>query len=78
VSQGAPGVARGSHTETMESRQWSRGVQVQMQSSMVLISDAPSESEARCHSTQGKVFNSFPGNDAMNVSTESHPQIAGG
>jgi hypothetical protein len=27
---------------------------VQVQSSKVLISDAPSESEARCHSTQGK------------------------
>jgi hypothetical protein len=50
---------------------------VQMQSSMVLISDAPSESEARCHSTQGNVFNSFPDNDARNVSTRSHLQIAG-
>jgi hypothetical protein len=43
---------------------------------MVLISDAPSESEALCRSTQGKVFNSFPDNDARNVSTRSHLQIA--
>jgi hypothetical protein len=49
---------------------------VQVQSSKVLISDAPSESKVRCHSTQGKVFNSFPDNDARNVSTRSHLQIA--
>jgi hypothetical protein len=49
---------------------------VQAQSSMVLISDAPSESEAHCRSTQGKVFNSFPDNGARNVSTRSHLWIA--
>jgi hypothetical protein len=68
------GVLEAATTEIVESTQWSH--QVQMQSSMVLISDAPSESEARCRSTQGKVFNSFPDNDARNVSTRSHLQIA--
>jgi hypothetical protein len=33
---------------------------VQVQSSRVLISDAPSESEARCRSTQGKSSTSSP------------------
>jgi hypothetical protein len=42
---------------------------------MVLISDAPSESNFFVVLTQGNVFNSFPDNDAKNVSTESHPQI---
>jgi hypothetical protein len=42
----------------VESPQRSR--QVQVQSSMVLMSDAPSESEARCHSTQGKYSTSSP------------------
>jgi hypothetical protein len=48
-SQGLLGVAKSSHTETVELRQWSR--QVQAQSSKVLIFYAPSESEVRCHST---------------------------
>jgi hypothetical protein len=51
-SQGLLGVARRSHTETVELPQWSR--QVQVQSSKVMISDAPLESEVCCHSTQGK------------------------
>jgi hypothetical protein len=66
-SQGVVDVARGSRTETVESPGAS------MQSSMVLMSDAPSESEALFRSTQGNVFNSFPGNDARNVSTQSRP-----
>jgi hypothetical protein len=33
---------------------------VQVQSSKVLISDAPSESESRCRSTQGKSSTSSP------------------
>jgi hypothetical protein len=48
----------GATTETVESPQWSR--KVQAQSSKVLMSDAPSESEFLVILSQGKVFNSFP------------------
>jgi hypothetical protein len=68
------GVLEVATTEKVESTQWSH--QLKMKSSMVLISDAPSESEARCLSTQGKVFNVFPDNGARNVSTRCHLQIA--
>jgi hypothetical protein len=43
---------------------------------MVLISDAPSESEDRCHSIPGKIFNFIPDSGARNVSTGSHLWIA--
>jgi hypothetical protein len=55
-------------------KQWS--LQVQAQSLEILISDAPLELEVNCHSTQRKVFNSFPGNGTRNFSTRSHPLIA--
>jgi hypothetical protein len=50
-------------TETVEWEQWIRhnGVaRCKLQSSMVLMSDAPSKSEALCHSIPGNVFNSSP------------------
>jgi hypothetical protein len=49
---------------------------VHVQSSKVMISDAPSESKVHCRSTQGKVFNLCLDNDTINVSTGSHLQIA--
>jgi hypothetical protein len=55
---------------------WSRQVQTAIFN--VLSSDAPSESVSFVVLSQGNVFNSFPDNGAKNVSTESHPQIAGG
>jgi hypothetical protein len=42
----------------------------------VLSSNAPSESVSFVVQSQGNVFNSFPDNDAKNVSTRNHPQIA--
>jgi hypothetical protein len=39
---------------------------------MFLMSDAPSESENCCRSIPGKIFNSFPGSGAKNVSTRGH------
>jgi hypothetical protein len=40
--------------------------------------DAPSESEAQCHSILGKIFNFVPNNGARNVSVRSHSWIAAG
>jgi hypothetical protein len=40
--------------------------------------DAPSESEARCCSIPGKIFNFIPGSNARNVSVRSHSWIAAG
>jgi hypothetical protein len=47
-----------------------------MQSSMVLIFDAPSESKAICHSPREDIFTFIPDNDARNVITGCHLQIA--
>jgi hypothetical protein len=40
--------------------------------------DAPSESEAQCHSIPGKIFNFVPGNGTINVSVRIHSWIAAG
>jgi hypothetical protein len=48
-----------------------------LQYSMVLISDAPSESEALCHSPREDIFTFVPSNHAKNVSTRSHLLIVG-
>jgi hypothetical protein len=61
------------------SLQWSRhnGVaRCTVAISVVLISDAPSESANRCRSIPGKIFNFVPGNGARNVSVGSHSWIA--
>jgi hypothetical protein len=50
----------------------------QYKSSKDLISDAPSELEAQCHSISGKIFNFVPGNDTRNVSVRSHSWIVVG
>jgi hypothetical protein len=42
----------------------------------VLNSNAPSEPVSFVIQSQGNVFNSFPDNDAKNVITRNHPQIA--
>jgi hypothetical protein len=44
--------------------------------SIVLISDAPSESSNHCRSILGKISNFVPGNGARNVSVGSHSWIA--
>jgi hypothetical protein len=49
---------------------------VQVQSSKVLISDAPSESEARCRSTQGKFSTSSPATAPEMLAFGSHSWIA--
>jgi hypothetical protein len=49
---------------------------VQSQSSKVLNSDAPSESEVHCRSPREDIFTFIPDNGARNVSTRSHLQIA--
>jgi uncharacterized lipoprotein YbaY len=46
--------------------------------SIVLISDAPSESVNHCHSILGRIFNFVLSNDARNVSVRSHSWIAAG
>jgi hypothetical protein len=40
--------------------------------------NAPSESEARCRSILGKIFNFIPENGAKNVGVRSHSWIATG
>jgi hypothetical protein len=51
---------------------------VQVQSSKVLISDAPSESEARCRSTQGKSSTSSPATVPEMLATEVTPGLLSG
>jgi hypothetical protein len=65
--------------KTAGSFQWSRhnGVaRCTTTISIVLISDAPSESANRCRSIPGKIFNFVPGNGAINVGDGSHSWIA--
>jgi hypothetical protein len=50
----------------------------QLQSSRDLMPDAPSQSEAQCHSIPGKIFNFVPDNGARNVGIGSHSWIAAG
>jgi hypothetical protein len=40
--------------------------------------NAPSESEARCRSIPGKIFNFIPDNGTRDVSIKSHSWIAAG
>jgi hypothetical protein len=51
---------------------------VQVQSSKVLISDAPSESEARCRSTQGKSSTSSPATAPEMLASEVTPGLLAG
>jgi hypothetical protein len=51
---------------------------VQVQSSRVLISDAPSESEARCHFTQGKSSTSSPATTPEMLASEVTPGLLAG
>jgi hypothetical protein len=51
---------------------------VQVQSSRVLISDAPSESEARCRSTQGKSSTSSPTAVPEMLASEVTPGLLAG
>jgi hypothetical protein len=51
---------------------------VQVQSSKVLISDAPSESEARCRSTQGKSSTSSPATAPEMLALEVTPGLLAG
>jgi hypothetical protein len=51
---------------------------VQVQSSRVLISDAPSESEARCRSTQGKSSTSSPATAPEMLALEVTPGLLAG
>jgi hypothetical protein len=51
---------------------------VQVQSSRVLISDAPSESEARCRSTQGKSSTSSPATAPEMLEPEVTPGLLAG
>jgi hypothetical protein len=65
--------------KTTGSLQWSRHNGVAKRTvaiSIVLISDAPSESVDRCRSILGKIFNFVPGDGARNVGNGSHPWIA--
>jgi len=59
----------------VELPQWS--IQVRAQYSMVMIPDAPSESEAHCRSPREDIFTFILGNDARNFSTRSHLLITG-
>jgi hypothetical protein len=51
---------------------------VQVQSSRVLISDAPSESEARCRFTQGKSSTSSPATAPEMLALEVTPGLLAG
>ena len=51
---------------------------MQVQYSMVLMSDAPSELEVRCRSIPGNIFNFVPDNGTINVGDGSHSWIAAG
>jgi hypothetical protein len=51
---------------------------VRVQSSRVLISDAPSESEARCRFTQGKSSTSSPATAPEMLASEVTPGLLAG